>query len=92
MEENPNNDYFITYSNSFLFEGVLLSFRKKKLFRIDKIPIYVPFNENAKCWIVNRKQLTLSKSKKIITNKKITINLSGLQWYKQINLDYIFNL
>lgn len=34
MEEIPNNEYFITYSNSFEFENILLAFRKKELFNI----------------------------------------------------------
>lgn len=92
MEQIPNNKYFITYSNSFYFEGVLLAFRKKELFNITETPIIIPFNEKANCWIVNRKQLTLSKTKELVTNNKITKDLSDLQWNVQINLDEVFNL
>lgn len=92
MEEKPNNEYFITYSNSFYFDGVLLAFRKKELFKITDTPKLIQFNENANCWIINRKQLTLSKAKELITNNKITKDLSNLQWYQQINLDNVFNL
>jgi hypothetical protein len=91
MEQKPNN-YFITYSNNFYFEGVLLAFRKKKLFNINSLPIYIPFNEKFSCWIVNRKQLTLSKAEKLIKKEEITIDVSSLQWYEQINLDCVFNL
>lgn len=91
MEQNPNN-YFITYSNSFYFEGVFLAFRKKKLFNIGKIPLYIPFNEKADCWIVNRKQVTISKAKELVTKNEVIIDVSELQWYQQINLDEVFNL
>jgi hypothetical protein len=57
LKEKPNIEYFITYSNSFLFDGVLLAFRKKELFKIDSLPIHIPFNEKANCWLVNRNQL-----------------------------------
>lgn len=92
MEENPNNEYFITYSNSFKFENELLSFRKKELFNITKTPQLIPFNEKAKCWLVNRKQLTISKIKELVTKTEVTKDLSDLQWYQQINLDQVFNL
>lgn len=92
MEENPNNEYFITYSNSFLFEGSTLVFRKKELFRVDNIPTHIRFNEKANCWIVNRKQLTKSKVKSLINNKQIKVDVSGLQWYKQLQIDHVFNL
>ena len=91
LQEKPNT-YFITYSNSFVFEGVLLSFRKKELFRIDNLPIHIPFNSNCNAWIVNRKQLTLSKSKSLVTDTEIKIDVSDLQWNIQIQLDHVFNL
>lgn len=92
MEEKPNNEYFITYTNSFIFENEVLSFRKKQLFNITKNPIFIPFNEKSNCWIVNRKQLSLLKVKSLIQQNKIVKDLSDMQWYKQINLDYVFNL
>lgn len=90
--ENPNNEYKITYSNSFEFEGILLAFRKKELFDISKLPIHIPFNKIANCWLIKRKQLTLSKSQYLITNKQITVDVTNLQWFKQIELDAVFNL
>ena len=54
--ENPNNEYKITYSNSFEFKGILLAFRKKELFDISKLPIHIPFNKIANCWLIKRKQ------------------------------------
>jgi hypothetical protein len=92
LSEKPNNQYFITYSNSFYFEGVLLAFRKKLLFDISGLPKLIPFNENANCWIVNRKQLTLSKAKEIVKTEPKTVDVSELQWNLQINLDLVFNL
>jgi len=90
--EKPNNEYYITYSNSFLFEGELFSFRKKELFNITKLPIFIPFNNSSNSWVFKRKQLTISKAKKIIIIKKVTIDVSELQWYIQINLDAVFNI
>ena len=90
--ENPNNEYKITYSNSFEFEGILLAFRKKELFDISKLPIHIPFNKIANCWLIKRKQLTLSKSQDLITNKQITVDVTDLQWYQQEQLNHVFNL
>mgnify|MGYP003602286530 CR=1 FL=1 len=92
MSQNPNNEYFITYSNSFQFEGVLLAFRKKQLFNINDTPLLIPYNENCKCWIVNRKQLTISKIKELATDNPVKVDISDLQWNIQINLDHCFNL
>ena len=92
MEQNPNI-YVITYTNSFIFENILLAFRKKELFNIStNTPIFIPYNEKCRCWIVNRKQLTLSKVKKLITKKEVSIDVSHLQWTQQIYFNLIFNL
>lgn len=90
--ENPNNEYKITYSNSFEFEGVLLAFRKKELFNISNLPIHIPFNKAANAWLIKRKQLTLSKAKDITTNKQVTVDVTDLQWYQQEELNHVFNL
>lgn len=92
MSQNPNNEYFITYSNSFRFEGILLAFRRKQLFNITNTPLLIPYNEKASCWLVNRKQLTISKIKQIATTNPVKVDVSTLQWNIQINLDYCFNL
>lgn len=92
MEQKPNNDYFITYSNHFYFEGLLLAFRKRELFNITKTPIHIPFNESANCWIVNRKQLTKLKYESFIVKEEVKVDVSDLQWYRQIDLDHVFNL
>ena len=90
--ENPNNEYKITYSNSFEFEGFLLAFRKKELFNISNLPIHIPFNKAANAWLIKRKQLTLSKAKDITTNKQVTVDVTDLQWYQQEELNHVFNL
>jgi hypothetical protein len=92
MDQNPNNEYFITYSNSFYFEGELLAFRKKQLFNISNTPKLIPYNEKCSCWIVNRKQLTILKAKELVNNVKTVVDVSNLQWFNQINLDHVFNL
>ena len=92
MKEIPNNEYLITYSNSFRFESVLLAFRRKQLFNITNTPLLIPYNEKASCWIVNRKQLTLLKIKQIATTNPVKVDVSDLQWNIQINLDHCFNL
>lgn len=92
LNETPNNTYFITYTNHFYFEGQTLAFRKKQLFNITELPILIPYNDNCKCWIVNRKQLTISKIKELMIEKPIEVDVSEMQWYRQIHYDYVFNL
>ena len=92
LEQIPNNQYFITYSNSFYFENELLSFRKKQLFNISNLPIHIPFNQNANCWIVKRKQLSLSKAKELCKSNEVKIDVSELQWNLQIHYYLVFNL
>jgi len=89
LTENPN---IIKYTNHFIFENELLAFRKKQLFNISKTPKHIPFNKNANCWIVNRKQLTLSKAKELIVIEEKEVDVSDLQWHQQINLEEVFNL
>lgn len=88
----PNSPYVITYSNHFTFEGVNLAFRKKLLFCIDKVPALIPFNENANCWIVKRKQLTKFKAQELLINEPTEVDVSSLQWYLQEQLNHVFNL
>ena len=92
MEQTPNNEYFITYSNSFEFENRVFAFRKKKLFDITNLPIFIPFNEKANCWLINRKQITISKVNSLVKKIEKVVDVSDLQWYKQIELDLTFNL
>ena len=90
--EKPNNDYFITYSNYLIFENQVLAFRKKELFNITNLPALVKFNESANAWIINRKHLSKSKASQLLVNEPKKVDVSQLQWYNQINLDYVFNL
>ncbi len=90
--ENPNNTYFITYSNHLFFENRVLAFRNKLLFDITNKPILVKFNESANAWIINRKHLSKSKAKELLIEKPKTVDVTDFQWCDQINLDKCFNL
>lgn len=87
-------NYFITYSNYFKLENRVFAFRKKELFDITNIPTHIELKDNNNCkgyWI-NRKWFSLSKLENLIIKEKVVKDVSSLQWYKQINLDYVFNL
>lgn len=90
--EKPNNEYFITYSNHLFFANKTLAFRNKLLFDITNVPTLINFNEKNKYWLVNRHQLTKSKAKEIYINEPKIVDVTGLQWNIQINLDKCFNL
>jgi hypothetical protein len=91
MEENLD---IIIYSNFFELENRVFAFRKKQLFDITNLPTLVNLKDNNNClgyWI-NRKWFTLSKLKPLIKKEKKIVDVSVLQWYQQIELDYVFNL
>ncbi len=90
--EKPNNEYFITYSNYFVFENQTLAFRQKELFNITNLPVHIGFNETSKAWLINRKHLSKSKAKELLINEPKKVDVSDLQWNIQINLDKVFNL
>jgi hypothetical protein len=46
----------------------------------------------ANCWIIKRKQLTVSKAKELMTNKQVTVDVTELQWFRQEQLNHVFNL
>lgn len=92
MNSNLDNEYFITYSNYFKIENKIFSFRKKVLFDITNMPKELEIKDNNNCfgyWI-NRKWYSLSKIKDLVTIEKIKKDVSDLQWYQQIKLDYVF--
>ena len=94
MKQNLDNSYFITYSNHFEIDNKTFAFRKKCLFNITNIPKLLELKDNNNClgyWI-NRKWYSLSKLKEIVVSKEITVDVSDLQWYDQLKLDYVFNL
>lgn len=94
MIQNLDNSYFIKYSNHFELEGKTFSFRKKMLFDITNIPVLINLKDNNNCqgyWI-NRKWFTLSKLKPLVNIENKIVDVSDLQWYNQIKLDYVFNL
>lgn len=94
MEQNLDNNYFITYSNHFELDNKVFSFRKKKLFDITAVPKYLELKDNNNCqgyWI-NRKWFSLSKLKPLVKIENKIIDVSDLQWYDQIKLNHVFNL
>ena len=94
LKKNLDTNYFITYSNFFEIEGKTFAFRRKELFDITSIPKFMDLKNNNNCfgyWI-NRKWVSLSKIKDMIVNENKVVDVSDLQWYAQIHLDYVFNL
>jgi hypothetical protein len=92
MNKTLDNEYFIVYSNHFKIDNNIFSFRKKHLFNITSIPILIDLKDNNNClgyWI-NRKWFSLSKLKTIVKLESKVIDVSFLQWYDQIKLDYVF--
>lgn len=91
MEQNLDR-YFITYSNHFELDSKTFAFRKKVLFDITNIPHRIELKDNNNCqgyWI-NRKWFSLSKLKPILQLQERKVDVSELQWYLQIKLDYVF--
>jgi hypothetical protein len=86
------NKYFIEYSNQLDFVGRKLAFRKGFLFDITATPTFIKFNKLSNCWIVNRCQLTISKAKELTKKEPIKVDVSDMQWYRQIELQECFNL
>jgi hypothetical protein len=81
---------YVTYSNYLYFNGVKLAFKKQLLFNIDSTPKLISRTDQG--WWVNRKLLTVSKAKELIKNDPVSVDISYLQWYKQIELQECFNL
>jgi len=92
MNKNLDNTYFIKYSNHFELENKTFAFRKKRLFDITNIPVLMNLKDNNNCqgyWI-NRKWFTLSKLKPLVRMEERIVDVSELQWYLQLKLDYVF--
>lgn len=94
MTSTLDNDYFITYSNYFKVDDKTFSFRKKELFDISDIPKKIDLKDNngSKGYWINRNWFSLSKIKELINKQEIKVDVSSLQWHKQIELDKVFNL
>jgi len=97
--QNSDN-YIINYSNHFKFNGHTLAFRKGYLFDIGGVcPQYLPIKEDNGCkgWYIiynrGRRWLGIEVAKELAKERiPINIDVSGLQWCTQIELDDCFNL
>ena len=87
-------DETVTYNYTFEFEKVKLGFKKKLLFDISNTPKLIKQSENSGNfgWWIKGKWLSKSKAESLVKKEPITIDLSHLQWYQQINLQECFNL
>ena len=92
--ETLDNKYIITYSNWFEFDDKIFAYRNKLLFDITNTPkvLYPSENNKSNGYWVNRKWLSQSKIKQLLRLEPKHIDISNLQWYKQLELDYCFNL
>lgn len=84
----------VTYNYTFEFESRKLGFKKKLLFDITGLPKLINQSENNSSfgWWVNRKWLSKTKAESLVKKESVTIDLSHLQWYQQIQLQECFNL
>jgi len=92
MNQNLDNNYFITYSNYFELDNKVFAFRKKQLFDITNIPVLMNLKDNNNCqgyWI-NRKWFSLSKLKPLVCMESKIVDVSELQWYLQERLNHVF--
>ena len=94
LHKTLDNEYFITYSNYFKVDNKTFSFRKQVLFDITETPKYLELKNNngSNGYWINRQWFSLSKIKGLIQKEEIKVDVSDLQWYKQIQIDYVFNL
>ena len=84
------DSYKIIYTNLIHFNGVKLAFRKKELFNISSIPIHI--NKSVQGWWIGGKLLTLGKIKEIVSEQETVMDISELQWNRQLELDCVFNI
>lgn len=91
MDSLTLDKYIITYSNYFTFENRVFAFRKKLLFDITNTPILIDLKDNngSSGYWINRKWLSLSKIKEMIIKEVRQVDVTDLQWYRQIDLDFI---
>ena len=84
----------ILYTNYFKIENRTFAFRNKVLFDITKTPTNLDLKDNngSKGYWLNRQWYSLSKIKSLIVKDEIILDVSDLQWYRQIELNQVFNL
>jgi hypothetical protein len=89
---NTQNPNIITYSNWFEVNGKKFAFRKGQLFEITETPRHIPINALTSCYLIDRNHYSILKIKSIIKKEPIDVDVSNLQWYRQIELDKCFNI
>jgi hypothetical protein len=84
----------ILYTNYFKIENKIFAFRNKVLFDITNTPtnLHLKDNNGSKGYWINRQWHSLSKIKSLIVKDEIIVDVSDLQWYRQIELNQVFNL
>ena len=92
--ETLDKPYIITYTNHFEFNERILSYRKKLLFDITQTPmaLFLSNNNGSNGYWINRKWLSESMIRSLIKNIPIDVDVSNLQWYKQEQLNHVFNI
>ena len=94
MTPTLDNEYFITYSNYFKIENRTFAFKNKVLFDITETPKYLELKDNngSLGYWINKRWYSLTKIKPLIIQKTIVVDVSHLQWYEQLNLNFLFSL
>ena len=82
--------YIIIYTNLIEFEGNKLAFRKKELFNVNNLPNHIKRTNQG--WWIGRKLLTPTKAKELIKNTTFEVDVTPLQWFRQEELNHVFNL
>lgn len=87
--------YIITYSNHFEFNGKILAYRKKILFDITTntpTALFTASNNGSFGYWINRKWLSESVIKSLIKHESVNVDVTGMQWYIQENLNHVINI
>jgi hypothetical protein len=86
MQTNETTiDYnVVTYSNYLHFAGRKLAFKSKLLFDITGAPKLIP--RSAQGWWIGRELLTVGKAKELIKHECVSVDISSLQWWQQVDL------
>lgn len=91
---NMSTLYKIIYSNHFKVENKTFAFRLKNLFDISDTPIFLELKDNngSKGYWINRKWFSLTKIKHLIINEPKEVDITGMNWYRQEQINHCINL